>query len=532
MLGLLIPLALFLNRFLIPDISFDSVNYHLYLGFKGVNWQNNQFEFYPTGIHNFSTILDVPGYVLSEVFGYRLGSIGSLIFLYLSIYVVYKIFRLYKPKFSFLDKWWSGLMFISMFLSFESFLQIATYYVDIEVAFLMLASIYFLFKYEKTWNILDLVLSSFFTSLFVLGKMTTWYFLFPYFGYLLVIIFCNKKNNFKQKIFKLLLAVFISLSLILPWLYKNYVLTNSPVFPFYNGIFKSDYSTKYNFSQVIFGGRNTFEKVFWGIVSVKYPVRLGEVHDLFTDYKINIYFITSLLIFMWSLFKRNVFLKKFSGFYLFTYLCWSYFFGYLRYGLILEFLGGLLLIIWFDEMKSIKKYLLIIPIVLLMILQGKRIVNLSLAYDISFRPGYFYNRTSYPKEIVNFGKNKIQIDKNIVDKYKPNVYLNCAIPDMTFYVLSDFNNLPVFDIDSRAYNDLVLNPQYNKASKSRLENYLGNEKIRFVTITSKDGLENGYTDCVNNLKNKGYKILNEVVLDNFLGYKGQKIVYIFGEYPL
>jgi len=115
MLGLLIPLALFLNRFLIPDISFDSVNYHLYLGFKGVNWQNNQFEFYPTGIHNFSTILDVPGYVLSEVFGYRLGSIGSLIFLYLSIYVVYKIFRLYKPKFSFLDKWWSGLMFISMF---------------------------------------------------------------------------------------------------------------------------------------------------------------------------------------------------------------------------------------------------------------------------------------------------------------------------------------------------------------------------------------------------------------------------------
>lgn len=530
--GLLIPLILFLNRFLIPDVSFDSINYHLYLGFKGLNVQNNVFEFYPTGIHNFSTVLDIPGYLLSRAFGYRIGSVTSLLFLYLSIFVIYKIFRLYKPTFSFVNNWWSGIMFISMFLSFESFLQIATYYIDIEVSFLMLSSLYLLLRYEKTRKLFDLILSSVFVSAFVLGKMTSWYFLFPYFSYLVFILFCDKKSKLKIKLSKLFIVVSIAFFFVTPWLYKNYVLTRNPVFPFYNGVFKSDYSSKYNFSQVIFGGRNALEKIFYGVFSIKDPVRLGEVHDLFTDYKINIYFFSSLSILIWSVIRKKSYLIKLSVFYLFTYECWGYFFGYLRYGLILEFLGGLLLLFWFSELQSKKGYFVIIPIFLLMVLQGKRIVNLSLAYDISFRPGFFYNRETYPKEIVNFNNNVIKVDDLLTSKYKPNVYLNCVIPGMTFYVLSEFNDLPVYNIDSRAYNDLVLNEEYSRVSKYNLKKYLGNNKIRFVTITSKDGLENGYVDCVQNLKNKNYSILNEVVLDNFLGYKGQKLVYIFGEYSL
>ncbi len=98
---LLIPLFLFLNRFLIPDVSYDSLNYHLFLGQRGIETYNNKFEFFPTGIHNFSPIFDIPGYILTNLFGYRLGSISSLIFLYLSVFVIYKIFRLYQPNFLF-----------------------------------------------------------------------------------------------------------------------------------------------------------------------------------------------------------------------------------------------------------------------------------------------------------------------------------------------------------------------------------------------------------------------------------------------
>ncbi|MDD4938196.1 MAG: hypothetical protein PHX34_04270 [Candidatus Shapirobacteria bacterium] len=531
-LGLLIPLALFLNRFLIPDVSFDSLNYHLYLGFKGLNWQNNQFEFYPTGIYNFSSILEIFGYILMQVFGYRIGTIGSLIFLYLSIIVLYKIFRLYNPKVKVLGRWWFGLVFVSMFLSFEAFLQISTYYIDIEVAFLMLLVWYFLLKYEKKKKLINLLMSAVMMAFLLLGKMTTWYFLLPYFGYLFLTLLKDKKQTIKQKLFKFLLVGVISISLLIPWMFNNFRVTGNPVFPFYNGIFNSEYFIDENFSQG-FGGIGFLEKLFYWFYSAKNPIKLGEVHDLFTDYKISIYFITSVVILFWAWYRKDKEIVKFSVFYLITYLCWSFTFGYLRYGLLLEFLGGLLLLMFFVRLKTSWKYLIIASITIIMVIQGKRIVNMSLAYDISFRSGYFYNRVTYPEEIKNLNKNEISINVDDMERYQPNVYLNCAIPNLAYYVLSDFNNLPVLNIDFRANGDLVSNLEYNSKIGLKLRRYHDNgSKIRFVTITTKEGLNSQYLDCINNLKNKNYIILEEIPFNDFLGYSGQKLVMIFGEFEL
>lgn len=528
--GLLIPLLLFLNRFLIPDISFDSVNYHLYLGYKGLNITNNKYEFYPTGMHNFSTVLDIPGYILYKLFGYRIGSIGSTVFLYLNIFLLYKILCLYYKWSDCLKKWWFGILFVSSFLSFESFLQISTYYVDIEVAFLMLGATYYLLKFEKIKKLIYLYISAIFVSIFVLGKMTSWYFLIPYFLYLMFILWSRKDFSIKRRICVFISTAFITVVLILPWLFNNYFVTKNPVYPFYNGVFLSEYSNgKYNFSQVIFGGRNLVEKLLWGIASIKNPVRLGEVHDLFTDYKINFYFIFSIMVLAWSYFAKNKFLFKITCFYLITFLSWSLSFGYLRYALLLEFLGGLIVIFFFWENARLLKYLLLVPVVLFLILQGKRIINLSLAYDISFRPGYYYNRISYPKEINNLRNNLVSSGVDI----KPDVYLNCAIPGMTWYVLSEYGDLPVINVDSRAYGDLTNNFQYKKVATDKISTVLNDKsKIVFVSIASKDGLENTYGDCVDNLRKRNFKITDERVIDNFLGYKGQKLVYIFGEYSL
>lgn len=528
--GLLIPLLLFLNRFLIPDISFDSINYHLYLGFKGINEANNRYEFYPTGMHNFSTILDIPGYVLFKLFGYRLGSIVSLISTYLCIFFLYKTLVLYYKWSKCLEKWWFGILFVSSFLSFESFLQISTYYIDNEVAFLMMGSIYFLLRYGKYIILKDLYISTIFASVFVLGKMTSWYILVPYFMYLIYVVQTRKDYFLKKKFGTIVSSIIIVIALVVPWLLKNYIETKNPVYPFYNGIFLSEYSnTKYNFSQIIFGGRNLIEKVFWGVTSIKNPVRLGEVHDLFTDYKINIYYVFGIFAFIWALFKKNNFIMIASGFYLIMFLCWSLTFGYLRYALILEYFGGLLIIYFFLENKRPMKYILLIPVIFILILQSKRVINLSLAYDISFRPGFYYNRISYPKEINNFNNNLIKSKLDI----KADVYLNCAIPGMTWYVLSEYNNLPVMNIDSRAYSDLTDNGKYIDTVSENIKNALKNKnKMSFVTIASKDGLENTYKDCVDNLRKRDFKITDEDEIDNFIGYKGQKLVYIFGEYSL
>lgn len=527
--ALLIPLFLFLNRFLIPDVSYDSLNYHLFLGQRGVDRQNIPFEFYPTGMHNFSPILEIPGYLMSRLFGYRLGSISSLIFLYLSIFILYKIFRLYEPKSKILDKWWLTFFFVSSFLSFEAFLQIATFYVDIEVAFLSLASLYFLLKYEKLSCFSDLIFSAVFLGVLFLGKLTGAYFLVTYFIYLAYILIRNPKIKWKQKILNYFLTGLIVISFSLPFWYKNFLNTRNPVYPYYNNIFKSNLYPIIYFTQDKSGPDNNFEKIFWGVVSIKKPEKLGQVHDLFHDFKINIYFILIIIILIWALIKKDKELIKLSVFYLVTYEIWAWVFGYLRYAVFLEFMGGIILMIWICRLKGWTKYLIIGPLFFIMLLQGKRIVNLSLAYDISFRPGYFYNRLSYPRQWLNFSQKKIVIDKKYLDEFQPQVFLNCASPNMSYYTLSDFDKLPVLNIDRRFYGDMTGNQLFVDKQKEWLFKIVKSSTVKFVTIVAETGLNNFYIDCKANLINRGYKILAEVDSD-FLGYQGQKLKVIFGEF--
>lgn len=527
---LLIPLFLFLNRFLIPDVSYDSLNYHLFLGQRGIETYNNKFEFFPTGIHNFSPIFDIPGYILTNLFGYRLGSISSLIFLYLSVFVIYKIFRLYQPKYKIIDQWWGALFLVNIFFSFEAFLQIATFYVDIQVAFWTLLGLYFLLKYEKSKMTWDVILSSLSMGILFLGKMTGAYFLLPYFVYLFFILWNDKKLSLKNKIGQILLSGFIILSISLSTFYKNFKLTGNPVFPYYNAIFMSEYyPTGGNFTQDKSGGDTIVDKIFWGIVSVGKPQKLGQVHDLFHDYKINIYFGLIFLVIAWSIYKKDKKLLKLSLLYLFSYEVWSWVFGYLRYAIFLEFFGALIIFIWLTKLKGMKKYVVIIPLFFILLLQNKRIVNLSLAYDISFRPGFFYNRLSYPKEAVNFKIKKIQVDKDIIEKYQPQVFLNCASPNMSYYTLSDFNKLPVFNVDRRAYSEMTGNKLFVDQQKKWLKKIVAGDTVKFVTIGAETGLNNFYADCKTNLINRGYTILAEVESD-FLGYQGQKLKVIFGEF--
>lgn len=526
---LLVPLLIFLNRFLIPDVSFDSLNYHLYLGFKGLNSGNNQFEFYPTGIHNFASILDMPGYLLMRILGYRVGAVGSLIFLYLSIYVLYKIFRLYRPTYKVLDSWWWGIAFGSVFISFEVFLQIATYLVDIEVAFWSLWGVYLLLKYELSRRLRTLVISAVVISLVFWGKMTSGYILPGYFLYLVYILISDKKLIWRQKIARLFLAGLVVVSLSIPFWYQNYVKSGNPIFPYYNQIFKSIYFPMANFEQEEAGGTTNLQKIFWGVASIKNYQRLGQVHDLFNDYKINIYYLAAIVIFLWALVKKDKSLIILSAFYWITFEIWGWEFGYLRYGIFLEFLGGIILLIWLTGLKGGKKYLIILPILGIMLLQGKRIVNLSLAYDLSFRPGYFYNHFSYFKELPNINKSMITINQELVKKYQPQVYLNCAIPQMSYLVLSEFSDLPVLSIDQSTYTGMSNNQWYRGKAAEMLKNKVKGDVVNFVTITTEKGLNVNSGGCLNTLKDNNYKVLDSEET-SFLGYQGQKLKVIYGQF--
>lgn len=528
--GLLTPLLLFVNRVLEPDVSCDSLNYHLYLGFKGWNPGNDKYEFFPTGIHNFSPVLETVGYGFYRVLGYRIGTIFSIVAIYLSILAIYKIFRLIFPDKNIRGNLLNTFLLVSSFLSFELFLGIATYYNDVLVALLTVWGVYFLLKYFSEEKFLDLVISAVIISVSVWGKQTNLYIAIAL-GMTLLVDLIMSKGDKNIKMRNLVLAGIILLSLPGWWYIRNWQETRNPVFPFYNAFFKSEYYSPVSFHEPQFGGENLGQKLMWGYYSIFDPARLGQVHDLFHDFKINFYFIFGGLISLFYLVKKELHDKlttRLLVFYWLSYLIWSIQFGYLRYALALEFLGGLLILIMFNKKLGRYKFFLFVPACLWLLVQNKRVINLSLAYDVSFRPGYFYNRLSYPKSLPNLFNSQIKLKNN----NSADIYLNCSFAGMSYYVVSPFNNLPVVNIDQTAYSQMTNNQKYIAEQKSKLMLKIGDKKeITFVTIGAKTGLNTEYKSCVTNLQNRGWVIYNEEEID-FLGYSGQKLGVIWGTIPM
>ena len=98
---------------------------------------------------------------------------------------------------------------------------------------------------------------------------------------------------------------------------------------------------------------------------------------------------------------------------------------------------------------------------------------------------------------------------------------------MTYYVTSPFNNVPVLNIDTKAYGKMTANANYRRASFEKLEG-VGVLPLTFVTITAKSGMNTEYESCINNLKDRGLVITKEVET-NFLSYTPQMLVVIFGK---
>jgi hypothetical protein len=303
-LGIIFPLILFLNRFLIPDHSYDVINYHIFLGQRGFGFLNKNFsEFYPTGIHSFSSILEIPNFFLLKFLGYRMGTIGSLIFLYFNFLIIFKLYKLFFKNYKKFHRFfWYGFLLINIFFSFEIFMPIATYYIDLFVTLLLILSIYFFQNYQIKYKKEDLFISSFFISLAILGKISILYFIPPFLILLIWILFFKKPEHKKYFLLSLII-IFILPSF---FYFKNFINTGNPIFPFLNNIFKSKYAPLNSYFINNFGGVNLLEKISWGFFSIFNPARLVEGREVFHDYKINFYFFLSLFTFFYFLFKKKM----------------------------------------------------------------------------------------------------------------------------------------------------------------------------------------------------------------------------------
>lgn len=538
--GLLIPLLIFLNRFLMPDLSFDSVNYHVFSGNRFIDfWKYIKVEFFPVGLHSFPPFFDYIGGVVRQIFGYRLGTITSLLFLYGLIFILFYLSRIFiKSRIS--SSFVLVLFFINIFISLEIFFQLATYFVDILGAFFVIWSISLFFKYVVSENRTILFLSSLLMGVSVAGKLTNLIYLVPF--VLLVLFWEIKSHKILKK--KLGNMVIFGLILLLPIAFsfvKNTIQTGNPVFPFYNLIFKSKYYPTVNFENTAFGGRNFIEKLFWPIFSIYKPERLSEAHDLFNDFKLNFYFVLLLpsIFFSYRLRKKDLKFYLLNLYILGSFLVWNFSFGYLRYAFVLEILCGFVLLVWvsklLDRPKNVVRsrlFLLLIPLLFFLGYLDAKAIKINLAYDLSWRKTLFYNRTEYSNEFKHLFVNNLDVISMRGIRY-PDIYLNCSAPGLSFYSLSQFSRIPIVNIDDKASRGMTTNKNYNYEVYNRVfKKFSGRKILNFVTITGNDGLTNQYHDCKATLEMRNFVVNKEIPVDNFLGFDGQKLVYIFGEYSL
>jgi hypothetical protein len=519
-------------------MSFDSVNYHIFSGNRFSSfWKFTQLEFFPTGLHSFPPFFDYLGGIFRAVLGYRLGSICSLLFLYGTIFLIYKIVRVFIKK-SICHNLWLILFFINTFISLEFFFQLGTYYVDIIGAFFVIWSLYQMILYVKNNEAKHLFLGAFLMGLSVAGKLTNLVYLIPL-TVMLVFWEWKRKDKVSDKlgrlaVFGLLVLLPIGVSCL-----DNVVKTGNPFFPFYNSIFKSKYYPEVNFENTNFGGRNFLEKLLWPIFSLKIPARLGEGHDLFNDFKLNLYFVLLIpsLFFSYLYREKGKLFWYFNLYYFLTIMVWNFSFGYLRYAFVLEIMGGIMVFVWAQKIfgmgENRYRRILVWCTVLILLLSGyldKKAININLAYDVSWRQTLVYNRADYLKEFKNLFNNDVDYVA-VRTSNVPDIYLNCSSPGLAFYSLSQFKFLPVVNVDVRANGSITSNINYQKEVENRIKlKYNNKNPIKFVTIVGNYGLSNQYKDCIKTLNLKKYIITGQVPVDNFLGYKGQKLIYIFGEY--
>ena len=520
------PILLFLNRFLSPDLAFDSLNYHLFLGHRFLTFTSfMNREFYPTAIHNFPGLIDFPSFFLYQILGYRLSSLPSLI----SIIGIMLITYFYLDKSHKQMRTPLSLAYLSFFLMVfvhEALFQVATLMVDNLSALLLFAGLAVFVHRKKTK---DIYLAGVFLGISIYWKFTNLYLLFlvlPFFGLQLI----RNPNHFKKNIKSLIIFFLLLCSpFFFFWNIPQALETNNPVFPFYNQIFRSQYFPEKNFTVSIFGPEHPLESISWPFYSVLNPVRLGETHDWFHDFRLPlllallfvVYFSTNKDRFVHELFLTSILLT----------VSWSLTSGYARYFVAGEYFIAASATWLLAKSHNIKRVYLMLLIVLLAILSylSFRLFYQNTLFDLSWREPFRVSPNLHLAQLPYLFEKKVQIPE---PPTQPKIYLNCTAPSASLYVLSPFTDLPVMNVNLTVYKEVTENCSYAKKVVEMISQKVDNpQSVPFVTMAIDHIHQQGGYDCLNTIDTIKGTVTNNNTYP-FLYHPKNQLQVIYGELSL
>lgn len=551
---------IFLKRVVYPDLSFDTINYHFFLGKSGFfnfPYFFKSSEFYPLGMHSLNPIVDMMGYASYSILGYRLGTILSALSIIgtsvLGIFILRDILRNYLER---KELFIVYLVLIApVFIINEALFQVATYCTDNIYAFLLMLYLFLFLKFinlKKEKNYIQYVLVLGFLGGLIITKLTNFIYIAPfllvtvYFVYKKV--FCGSEKSYK----KFLATIFIfgiPLFIVNYFLVINFLKSGNPFFPYYNGIFKSIYyplkSWAFNFGPVTLN-----QRIFYPFYAIRDPAFLGEIKEMFPDVKILVIFFYVIISYLFLISKKIKFNrdeKVFLLIYFFTFFLWQIQFGYSRYGIFLEILGGMVSILLAFKIFISEKFIHPIKIftvlfIFFMIFQSIKIVIFNYQYDVSWRPTTSYREWSdsfFSKKI--FKKYTTINGKTSKDLEDVDVILQCVNPSTLYFsTIKKLENLPMLDIDRVLSRDLNNNKEYVSMRDQVISTSLNKKSLNFAIVFSdSEAIMKGTSRevCLSAIKeeNSGgekIRITKEINVDNFMADKNFKLKILLGSYTI
>lgn len=346
--GIIVILCFIISSILIPDESWDTFSYHIYLQQNPFADKIN-FDYLPgrTFTSYVFPLADRINYLFRFSLGYRLGTIFGYFLLIIIFYQTKSIFKAFlKEKIE--DKYISLLSILPLF-TFAIIEQLGSYYID-NYSAVFLIEIFYITIFESK----DIIKSKpklyyvfLLAGLIISIKIANLaYIIIPF----IVILIKNLKDIKDIKWYEYLLLICIFLLPILPYMVYNIIETGSPIYPYYNKIFKSKYFSEENWLDRRFGPQTIIQTLLWPVYICINPRKFYEFPTVDAMWYLGyIVIIISLCKKIFERIFRKTEMDKNEVYYivilLFTYLAWAKFLlGYQRYGIAIPILSEIYVI--------------------------------------------------------------------------------------------------------------------------------------------------------------------------------------------
>ena len=332
----LLPLAfIFSTRFPYPDTSFDVLSYHLLHSERAMSGVLNIPGDIFLGIFpGYDPAPDMITGISRWLFGFRLGVVINLAAVLWAATIIDRILRSYVPRA--LPR---ALAVLACVAVEHVLAEINNYMVDLLVLPLLLEATWML-VWQNPENRATLGNAARFSLLlgFAVGlKLTNLAFAIPVGAFFLVQVIQAGTPGLVRK---LAVAIAVFVAPVLPWTMYLLWRFNSPVFPLYNGVFKSPYWAPINFYDGRWGPKGILETIAWPVLAVFNPERVNEL-NIYSG-RMSLGCVVAVVALILARQDRQVAIS--SGLLLLSSLLWSFGTGYTRYGLYLDLLGGVLIV--------------------------------------------------------------------------------------------------------------------------------------------------------------------------------------------